>query len=131
MLTEPLTPSAILFAAATFAVDRLVAFLRRRKRSKWRRLEKAIAIGVNAAWHSYVRDLKKPENHPTPTLHKYERAEAQRIALATAEAHANQTCPKLWRKLSDAEKCYLIDEALRQRKVQNQELPRKKTQDTP
>lgn len=131
MLTEPLTPSALLFAAVTFALDRLVVTLRRRKRSKWRRLEKAIAIGVNAAWLSYTRPLKIARNNPDHHLSDQEVKQAHDLALSVAQAHANQTCPKLWRNLTDAEKCYLIDEALRQRRNKNQDSPKGKTQDAP
>ena len=131
MLTDPITPTALVFAALTFALDRLVVFMRRRTRSQWRRLQNAIAIGVNAAWHAYVRDLKTKGN-PTPSkLNDTQIMEAQNIALSVAEAHAKRTCPKLWRKVSDAEKSYLIDQALRRRKVKVQESTRKNSEDTP
>jgi len=112
MTDDPITPIAIAIAAVSFLLDRASAWLRRRTTSKWHRLYEAIQIGVNAAWESYVRRITNNPDHIHVKLDPEEVKQAHDIALSVAEQHALKTCPKLWRKLTNAEKSFLIKRAI-------------------
>ena len=113
MTSALLTPAGIAIAAVTFLLNSSFSWLRRRLAAKHERLYQAIQIGVTAAWETFVRGIKREKLQGTRKMNGPERAKAHEIALAIAEAHARKTCPKLWRKTSDAKKMHLIKDALR------------------
>ena len=117
MQPTDLTPTALIVAAATYLLNSGLNWVRRRLSSKWDRLYDAIAIGVNAAWETYVKNIKREKGNPGGKLTQDEARQAHDIALSIAEQHAIKTCPKLWRKLTNAQKSYLIKRAIQKAKA--------------